>query len=381
MRVDADLAEQRFHPERPRLVGHDRHDQPAEVLVAQQLRQQPDEHHRRRRLASFRALVEFLERFGRDRRQRFAAGLPARDEAAERLAPLQEVAGLDAVFRRPVERRLRNIRVGNRDAEPRPERTQLVFVHLLLLVRDVLALARLAETVALDRPGQDDRRRALVLDGGLVGVVDLDRIVPAQRHLLELVVRQVLDHVEQARIDAPEMLADVGARFDGVFLILAVDDLAHAFHEETVAILGEQRIPLASPDHLDHVPAGAAKRGFQLLNDLAVAAHRAVEPLEVAVDDEDQVVELFARRQRDRAQRFGLVGLAVAEKRPDLAVRLRLEAAILEVAREARLVDRHQRTEAHRHGGVFPEVGHQPGVGIRRQSAAGVQLATEIRQV
>ena len=163
--------------------------------------------------------------------------------------------------------------------------------------------------------------RALVLDGGLVGVVDLDRIVAAERHLLQLVVRQVLDHVEQPRIDAPEMLAHVRARFDGVLLILAVDDLAHALHEQAVAILGEQRIPLAAPEDLDHVPAGAAERGFELLDDLAVAAHRAVEPLQVAVDDEDQVVELLARRQRDRAERFGLVGLAVAEERPDLRVR------------------------------------------------------------
>ena len=135
---------------------------------------------------------------------------------------------------------------------------------------------------------------ALVLDRGLVGVVDLDRIVPAERHLLQLVVGEVLDHVEQPRIGAPEVLANVGARLDGVLLILAVDDLAHALDEQAVAILREQRIPLAAPEHLDHVPAGAAERRFELLDDLAVAAHRAVEALQVAVDDEDQVVELFA---------------------------------------------------------------------------------------
>ena len=125
---------------------------------------------------------------------------------------------------------------------------------------DVLAFAGLAEAVALDGAREDDGGRALVLDGRLVGVVDLDRIVAAERQLLELVVRQVLDHVEQPRVDAPEVLADVGARFDGVFLILAVDDLAHALDEQAVAILGEQRIPLAAPDDLDDVPAGAAER-------------------------------------------------------------------------------------------------------------------------
>src|SRR2546422_5937380 len=94
-------------------------------------------------------------------------------------------------------------------------------------------------------------------------------------------------------------------------LILAVDDFAHALHEQTVPILGQQRIPLAAPEHLNHVPAGAAERRFELLDDLPVAAHGAVEPLQVAVDDEDEVVEVLARGQRDRAKRFGLVGFAV----------------------------------------------------------------------
>ena len=83
-------------------------------------------------------------------------------------------------------------------------------------------------------------------------------------------------------------------------------------------VLLEERIPVAAPDDFDDVPAGAAERAFQLLDDLAVAAHRAVEPLQVAVDDEDQVVELLARGERDGAERFGLVAFAVAQERPDV---------------------------------------------------------------
>ena len=62
--------------------------------------------------------------------------------------------------------------------------------------------------------------------------------------------------------------------------------------------------------------------GLELLDDLAVAADRAVEALQVAVDDEDQVVELLARGQRERAERLGLVALAVAEEAPHPACRL-----------------------------------------------------------
>ncbi len=283
--------------------------------------------------------------------------------------------------RRPIERRLGDVRVRHRDPEPGTERSQLLVVHLLLLMGDVLALSRFAEPIAFDGPGDDDGGRSLALDGGLVGVVDLDRVVAAQRQLPELVVRQVLDHVEQPRIDAPEVLAEIGTRFDGVLLILAVDDLSHALHQETVVILGEQRVPIPAPEHLDDVPAGASERRLELLDDLAVAPDRTVEALQVAVDDEDQVVELFARRQRNRAERFRLVGLAVAEERPDLRVRFPLEAAVLEIPCEARLVDGHQRAEPHRNRGVFPEIGHQPRVGVGRQPAASIELATKIFQV
>ena len=213
----------------------------------------------------------------------------------------------------------------------------------------------------------------LMLDRGLEGGVDLDRIVAAEAQLAQLLVGQVADERLQARIAAEEVLADVRARLDRVLLVLAVDDLAEAPHEQAVGVLLEQRIPVAAPETLDDVPAGAAEDRLELLDDLAVAAHGAVEPLQVAVDDEDQVVELLAARQRDRAERLGLVGLAVAEEGPHLAVAERRQAAILQVAHEARLVDRHDGPESHRHRRELPEVRHQPRMRIRREAAARLQ--------
>ena len=76
----------------------------------------------------------------------------------------------------------------------------------------------------------------------------------------------------------------------------------------------KQRVPFAAPDHLDDVPARAAERRLKLLNNLTVAAYRPVEALKIAVDHKNQIVELLAGSQRDRAERFGLVGLAIAQK-------------------------------------------------------------------
>src|SRR5688500_9333911 len=213
-----------------------------------------------------------------------------RHETAELLPPLREVADFRTVVLRAIERRLGDLLVANRNSKAGPKRAQLVFVELLLLVSDVLPFTRLADSVALDRAGEDDGRLSGVLDGRLVGRVHLDRIVAAERQLLQLLVGQVRHQIEQLRIGTPELLADVAAGLDGVLLILAVDDLAHALDEQAVVILFEKRIPLASPDHLDHIPSGAAEDRLELLDDLPVAADGTVKALQVAVDDEDQVV-------------------------------------------------------------------------------------------
>src|SRR5215470_9183407 len=177
------------------------------------------------------------------------------------------------------------------------------------------------------------------------------------------------------------MFAEIGARFGRVFLPLAVDDLAHAFDEQSFAILGEQRIPIAAPDHFDDVPSRAPESGLELLDDVAVAANRAVQPLQVAVDDEDQVVESLARGQRDCPQRLRLVHLAVAQEGPDLGVVRLLQSAVFEVATEARLIDGHDRTQAHRDRRELPEIWHQPRVWVRRETAARPQLAPEVAQM
>ena len=51
------------------------------------------------------------------------------------------------------------------------------------------------------------------------------------------------------------------------------------------------------------------------------------------------------------------------------------ETAVVEVFEEPCLVDRHQRTETHRHGRELPEMRHQPGVRVGREALASHLLA------
>ncbi len=196
-----------------------------------------------------------------------------------------------------------------------------------------------------------------------------------------IVVRQVLDEPSQARIGTEEVVAHVGARGHGVLLELAVHGGVHLLDEHAVHITGQQVVPLATPDHLDHVPARAAEQALQLLDDLAVPAHRAVETLQVAVHDEGQVVEALAGGQRDAADRFRLVHLAVAEVGPD-PLRGRVpDAPVVQVAVEPGLVDGGQRAEAHRDRRELPEVRHQARVRVRAEAvAAGLApVVVEVR--
>ena len=312
------------------------------------------------------------------RRQGGSTDDPLRDRPAEDPPALQEVLDLLGLGPRVVVRRLLERRVGDRQLETVAEDLELGLVELLGLVRDVARLHAGSQGPALDRVGEDDGGRALVLDGRAIGGVDLAIVVAAAAQLREVVVREVLDHLAQARVGPEEVLADVGAAGDRELLELAVERLVHLLDQEPIDVPCQQLVPLAAPDDLDDVPAGAAEGGFQLLDDLAVAADRPVEALQVAVDDEGQVVEALARRNVERAERLGLIGLAVAQEGPHARVGGIEEAAVEQVPVEPRLVDGADRTETHRNRRVLPELGHEPRVRIRAEALAGHRLPAEM---
>ena len=314
-RVDPDLLEEWVHAERPGLVRDDRHDPRPELLVPDEVPQDPGEDHRGRD-GRLRAAGELrVDRRRRLRQRRLPDG-PPRDEPTERLPPLAEVLDLFGVRARVVVRRVLELRVGDRQLEPVAEDLQLRLVELLRLVGDVAGLDTGTEGPALDGLGEDHGRCTLRLDRGLVGGVDLAVVVAAAAELGEVVVRQVLDELAQPRVGPEEVLSDVRPAGDRELLELAVEGVVHLLNEDAVDVTGEELVPLARPDHLDHVPAGAAEHRLELLDDLAVAADGTVQALEVAVDDERQVVEALAGGDVERTERLRLVGLAVAEERP-----------------------------------------------------------------
>ncbi len=373
--VDLLRGEHRVHAEGPGLVRDDRHDPLADLLVLGQVLDQPDERHGGGDLLLAGPAPDDVVDLVARQHQRLGLGPPLRQVAAELAAPLHQVADLRRVRPRVVVRRqvgvALQVGVGDRDAQGVPEQLQVVQGHLLHLVGGVAALEVRAEAVALDGVRQDHGGLTGGLHGRLVGRVHLAVVVAAPLEVPDLLVAQLGDQLLGARVAAEEVLPDVGAVVGLVGLVVTVRGDVHEVDQRAVAVGVQQRVPLPAPDHLDHVPAGAAEERLQLLDDLAVAADRAVQPLQVAVDHEGQVVQTLVGGHVHQTARLGLVQLAVPEEGPHPLVGGVLDAPGVQVAVEPGLVDGVHRAQAHGDRGKLPEVRHQPGVRVGRQTGAG----------
>ena len=277
-----------------------------------------------------------------------------------------------------VERRLVGVSfensVGDRNVHHVAELLEVIERQLLHLVGRVTALERRPEAVPLDCLGEDDCRLARVLRCCLERRIDLAVVVPAALEPPDLVVGEVFDHLECARIAAEEVLANVFAVLCFVGLVVAVGSAIHQIAEGALGVFCEQGIPLAAPDDLDDVPASTTEEALEFLNDLAVAANGAVESLEVAVDHEVEVVEPIVGRPLQSASAFDFIHFAVAKERPDLLVACVLDTAMGQVAVRLRLIDRVDRAEAHRDGRKLPELRHEARVRIAGESVRGTRL-------
>jgi hypothetical protein len=133
--------------------------------------------------------------------------------------------------------------------------------------------------------------RTFTLYGAVEGGVDLALVMTAALDAADLLVGTHAHDVSEARVVFDPVRADFRTTRHRVHLVIAVHRAFHARLEHALVVDGEQRVPLAAPDDLDDVPVCATEAAFEFLDDLAVAAHRAVEPLQIAVDDHDQIVE------------------------------------------------------------------------------------------
>ena len=292
-----------------------------------------------------------------------------------------QVLHLGAVRRRPEEFQAARLLVRDGQVEAVAELDQGGVVQLLLAVGGHLALARRAHAVALLGVGQDHGGRPDVGGGGRIRGVDLHEVVAASLEAVDLLVGHALRQPRQFLVLAEEVVTVEAAVLGGEGLHLAVDGVGERADQRAGLVPREQPVPVAPPHQLDHVPAGTVEQLLELVDDPSVAAHRSVQPLQVAIDDPHQVVEALARSQRERAHALGLVHLAVAEHAPHLAPGAIDQAAMGQVMHEPRVVDGADRPYAHGPGRKLPELGHQVRMRVARQAAGAAARAGDLLAV
>ena len=213
-----------------------------------------------------------------------------------------------------------------------------------------------------------------MLSRGLERRVNLPVVVTATLELPNVIIGEVLDHFQSARVATKEVLPNVGATLCLIGLIVAIGRAIHQVPKCALGIGLQERIPLATPDDLDHIPASAAEEAFELLDNLSVSTDWSIQTLQVAVDDEGQVVEIVVSGELQGTTALHLVHFAIAQECPDVLLAGVFDAAVVEVAVELCLVNRVDRSKAHGDGGELPEVRHQPRVGVGGQSTTRVRL-------
>ncbi len=138
--------------------------------------------------------------------------------------------------------------------------------------------------------------------------------------------------------------------------------------QQSKLILLEKRIPLPAPNHLDDIPSCTTENTFQLLDNLAIASDRAIQSLQITIDNKNQVIQLLSTCQCNRTLGLRLIHFTIASKAPDFSRTTTSEASIVQILHDVCLVDCLQWAQPHRNRWELPVVRHQPGVRIGRQA-------------
>ncbi|MNH05287.1 hypothetical protein D3C79_646070 [compost metagenome] len=270
-----------------------------------------------------------------------------------------------------------DVSIGNRHVETIAEVVNPFHVHFLHLVSDVFTFRSFTHAVTFDGMGQDNGWFALGVLRFFQCSKDFLRIVTTTVQRPDFVVGHVFDQSGGFREAAEEVLAYVSAVFGFEGLVVAVQGFVHQLDQFAAGVFTQQFIPTSAPDHFQYLPACAGEDAFQLIDDLAVTGDRAVQTLQVAVDDEYQVVQLLTGSDGDRALGFRLIHLAVAQEGVNGLSRGVLQATVFQIFQELRLIDGADWAQAHGNGRELPEFRHQFRMRVRRQAFA-VNFLTEV---
>ena len=303
-----------------RLIGNDRNEVLADVLVLDEVLDQAHQSHGGGNFELAGSLGKGLEGLrGKLRKLRLviaALGNPT----AQLLTQFLHVQQSRVICRRHVVRRHVGIAfqlfIGDGKLQTIAQKLRVFHGELLHLVRRVTTSEVATQRIALNSVSQDNGRLTGVFGCSLVCGVHLSVVVAAALQRPNLIVGPVLNHCLGPRIATKEVLTNVCAIICAEGLVVAIQSFVHQVNKRVILIRGQELVPTATPDDLDNVPTRTLKEGFEFLDDLAIAANRAIKALQVTVHDESQVIQALLRGKLKHATRFGLVHFTIAQEGP-----------------------------------------------------------------
>ena len=129
--------------------------------------------------------------------------------------------------------------------------------------------------------------------GCIVGRKNLFRVVTTATHFPNLVACKVAHHIEQFGIGSEELLTHVFAIGNREFLRFPIHNFAHTFYQFSFAVFFQNRIPVATPEYFNYIPACTTEYSFEFLHNFSVTTHRTVETLQVTVNHKNQIIQFL----------------------------------------------------------------------------------------
>ena len=146
----------------------------------------------------------------------------------------------------------------------------------------------------------------------LIGRIDLAIVVSTSLQCPDVGIAHIGDQLKSSRVSSKEVLPNELAIFGLIGLVITVWSLVHQLDQCTVGVLGQQAVPLSTPDDLDHIPASATEEALKFLNNLSVATNRTIKSLQVGVYNKCEVVKIFVSGQLQSSAAFNFIQFSIA---------------------------------------------------------------------
>ena len=122
-----------------------------------------------------------------------------------------------------------------------------------------------------------------------------------------ILIRHIGNHIQQFRVFPKKMSPCICSTLSFKSLILPIYSFIHTPAKKTLRVSCQQRIPIRTPNYFYNIPTCSPEFSFKFLYNFPVTSYRPVEPLQIAVNYKNKIVQIFTRCQTNCSQGLWLI--------------------------------------------------------------------------